>query len=294
MPASTILVTAASGTIGSRTIARLLADPGVTVRAGFHGRADRSGWSDRVDGVALDYDDPATIRAAAEGVDAVLLTTPFVPHQQALAERALEQLLAAGVPRLVRISSIGAERPDGAILMREHGVTERLIAASEIDHTFLRPNLFMSNFATASAPQPDGSIHLPWGDAGVSIVDPRDVAAAAAAVLTSDGHSGRAYTLTGPRAVTGAEIAAEIEQVSGRRIRYVDTPAHAMRAGLLGAGMPAALADPLLDLFAANKAGETAFVTDAVRELTGRAARGFADYARDHAHAWRDGDAVAA
>ena len=89
--------------------------------------------------------------------------------------------------------------------------------------------------------------------------------------------------------ITVSEIAAIISEVADRDVEYMDVPEEAVRAGMLAAGMPEPMVDGLLSLFAANKAGRTAVVTDSVEELTGRPARSFREFARDHAEAWKQG-----
>jgi uncharacterized protein YbjT (DUF2867 family) len=284
----TILVTGSTGVIGSRTVQVLASKPGVTVRAAVHSRSPGL-QPDNVEVVQVDYDDPETVSAAAEGVDAAFLITPWVPSQVDLARRVLMALSAAGVPRLVRLSSIGADREDPPMLMREHAETEQHIVASGIPFTFLRPNSYMSNFVAFYSPDPEGKIRLPWGDAGVSLIDPADVAEAAAHVLTTEGHAGNAYTLTGPKAITVSQTAAAISEATGRSIEYVDMPAEAVRQGILAQGMPGPMVDGLLSLFAANRAGETAVVTEALPELTGHPARSFREFARGHSEGWKQG-----
>jgi len=197
----TILVTGSTGTFGSSTVQSLLGKPGVTVRAAVHTRLAEA-LPDSVERVHLDYDEPDSIRVAAQGADAVLLITPGGPGQPELAERALDALQAARVPHLVRFSVIGAERKDARLFQREHARTEQEIVASGIPYTFLRPNGHMLNFLDYYAPDPEGNIRLPWGKAGVSHIDARDVGDVAAHVLTTEGHDGKAYTLTGPEALT--------------------------------------------------------------------------------------------
>jgi uncharacterized protein YbjT (DUF2867 family) len=233
---TTILVTGATGVIGSRTVQNLAAKPGITVRATVH--LQPAPLADNIEAVHVDYDDPNALRAAARGVDAAFLITPWVPGQPELARRVLGELHAADVPRLVRLSSIGADREDPPMLMREHADTEKDIVASGIPYTFLRPNSYMSNFVLFYGPDQEGTIGLPWGDAGVSLVDPADVAEVAAHVLTTDGHDGKGYLLTGPEAITVSEIAEIIAEVTGRNIDYVDVPEKAVRLGMLDQGMP--------------------------------------------------------
>jgi uncharacterized protein YbjT (DUF2867 family) len=284
---STILVTGSTGTVGAATVQALSATPGVNVRAAVHSRpAQPTGGAETVE---VDYDRPETVRDAAAGADAVLMITPAIPNQSVLAGRMLEGLVAAGVPRLVRLSAMGADTGEGGPFIEDHGVGERLIAESGIPATILRPNSFMSNFVAFNPPDQDGNIVLPWGDAGVSLIDTRDIGEVAAAVLASDAHVGKAYALTGPEAITAAQIAAAIGEVTGRQVRYVDAPPEAMREGMLGFGMPEPLVDALLALWATNRSGATARVTGAVEEITGRPARSFAEFARDNAGAWRTG-----
>src|SRR5205823_640637 len=130
------------------------------------------------------------------------------------------------------------------------------------------PNSFMTNFIQFTPPDPEGSIPLPWDDAGVSLIDARDVADVAAHVLTTDGHSGKGYTLTGPAAVTVGEVASAIAEATGRAITYIPMSEEAMRQGLLGYGVPPPMVEGMLDLWATNRSGATALVTDAVQELT--------------------------
>jgi uncharacterized protein YbjT (DUF2867 family) len=282
---ATILVTGSTGTIGAATVQALSGMPGVTVRAGVHSRpAQQPGG---VETVEVDYERPETVRDAAAGVDAVFMVTPPLPNQDELAGRLLEALVAARVPRVVRLSAMGADTGVGGAFMHAHGRTERQIAESGIPATVLRPNSFMSNFVAFNPPDQDGNIVIPWGDAGISLVDPRDVGNVAAQVLTSDAHVGRSYNVTGPEAITVAQIASTIAHVTGREVRYVDVPPEAMRQGMLGFGLPEPMVDAVLQLWEANRSGATAHVTGVVEEITGRPGRTFAEFARDHAGAWQ-------
>jgi nucleoside-diphosphate-sugar epimerase len=147
----------------------------------------------------------------------------------------------------------------------------------------------MLNFLTYYGPDPEGNIRLPLGDARVSYIDARDVADVAAEVLTAEDHVGKAYTLTGPEAITVDEIASAISAATGRSITYVDMPEEATRQGMHAQGTPSPMVDGILDLFSTNKAGKAAVVTDEVRAITGRPPRSFKEFARDHAEGWKPG-----
>jgi len=283
----TILITGSTGVVGQNAVRSLAAKPGVTVRAAFHTHPPEA-ERDNVQPVPVDYDKPETVRAAAADVDAVFLITPPVPGQGALACRMVDVLKGAGVPRMVRLSVIGADRPDAKFFLREHAEAESHIAASGIPCTLLRPGSFMSNFLSFFRPDPQGNMRMPLGNSGCSYIDPRDIGDVAAEVLTNDGHIGKAYTLTGPEAITMSQVAAAISDVSGRPIRYIDTPEEAVRQGMLAHGVPPPMVEGIMDLFADQKAGKVSLVTGAVQELTSRPARSFAEFARDYAQAWME------
>jgi len=124
------------------------------------------------------------------------------------------------------------------------------------------------------------------GDGKIAMIDARDVAAVAVALLTSDEPTGGVYTLTGPEALSNAEAAAVISDVVGREIRYVDVPGDALKAGLLDAGLEEWLADDMVTLNAAFAGGAGEGVTDDVERVTGRPARTFAQFVADCADAF--------
>ena len=113
----------------------------------------------------------------------------------------------------------------------------------------------------------------------------RDIAAAAAAALTGVGHAGRTYTLTGPEALSHAEMAAYLSHAAGRTITFVDVSAEAMRKALDSMNMPAWQADGLIEDYAHYRRGEAAAVATGVQEATGLPSRPFADFARDYVSA---------
>lgn len=279
---STALVTAASGKTGRHVVSQLR-DRGVDVRAGSRtpGAAD-----DGVTPVRFDLNDPSSFDAALDGVDAVyLVAVADVGDTAPLVDGLLDRVEAAGSPRLVLLSAMGAEQaPDFGL-----GRIERLLAERAAPSTVVAPNWFSQNFDQSFfLPMVlDGTIRLPAGDGAVSFVDTRDIAAVAVAALLDDGHVGHRYELTGPGALTFGDVARVLGEVSDRTVEYVDTDEEQTRQMLLGVGMDDAYAGMMLSLFGAIRAGYAARVTDAVERVTGRAAISFADYAKQHADAWR-------
>jgi len=285
--ASTILVTGATGTIGSEVVKALAAKPGVTVRVGVRSAAKAEKLlAANVVPVDFDYDRPETIAAAVQGADRVFLLTPFTENQVALAKALIDAAKAAGVKHLVKLSAIGADIEPGIQLGRWHREIEKLVEASGISYTVLRPASFMDNYINFSPPGPDGNIYLPLGTGAVSYIDARDIAAVAAAVLTEEGHYGKAYDLTGPEALTMAEVAKAIGEASGRDVHYVDVPEEAAKKAMLDMQMPAWMVDAMMELHGICKAGYAGGISPLVEKLTGQKPRSFAQFARDRASAW--------
>jgi uncharacterized protein YbjT (DUF2867 family) len=128
-----------------------------------------------------------------------------------------------------------------------------------------------------------GQFFLPLADARVSLVDVRDLAEVAATVLTTPGHAGKAYTLTGPQSVSFHEAAAALSKAAGRPIAYLPVPMEAFRQDFAASGAPAWLVDAIADLYTSLGAGDNAAVADGVQRVTGRAPRSLEQFAREHA-----------
>jgi uncharacterized protein YbjT (DUF2867 family) len=126
------------------------------------------------------------------------------------------------------------------------------------------------------------------------VVDVRDVAAIAELALTHAGHEGRTYTITGPEALTHAEMAEELSAAVGRHITFVDIPLASMRQALLGVGIPLWQADGLVEEYELYRRGEASEVTNTVHEVTGAEPRTFSQFAEDYAHAFRVRDMTVA
>lgn len=284
-----ILVTGATGTVGSRLVTALAGRPGVSVRAAVHSPAKAAAIAQagHAQPVALDWSSRSSVAAAMEGIDKLFLLTPLTEDSVELGKRAIDAARATGVKHIVKLSSSGAEQEPGIAMGRAHRAVELHGEASGVAFTSLRPGSFMTNFITFFRPDQEGAIYLPLAQAASSYIDPRDIADVAAAVLTSDGHAGKSYTLTGPEALTVGRIAALIAEASGRKIHYVAVPEEAARGAMAGMGAPGWMVDGMMELYGIMRAGYTAGVTGEVAALTGHPARTFAAFARDHAAAWK-------
>jgi len=283
---NTILVTGATGNVGSQVVQQLIAagiNPRVAVRSVKKADALKQAGAELVE---MDLDKPETVQPAFEGVDKVFLVSPFVPNMVELAAILVEAAKKANLKQIVRLSALAQP---GITLSKWHGEVEKMIEDSGIPFTFLRPNGFMQNFTNSMADtiKTQNAFYMPVGDGKVSLVDTRDIAAVAVAALTNTGHEGKAYVITGPEALSNQQVASILSQVLGRTINYVDVPEDAARQGMQSAGMPDLLVNALLELYASYKAGQASTVSPAVEQVTGKTPISFEQFARDYAEVFQ-------
>jgi uncharacterized protein YbjT (DUF2867 family) len=280
----TVLVTGATGNIGSK-VARELYEKGVSVR-GFV-RDDAKAREMLGGGIELavgDFSDAESLRKALHGIDRVLLSCSNQPQQAELEIGVIDAAAAAGVRRIVKLSSIGARVGAPLSFWDWHGRSEQHLRRSVIPAVILQSNFYMSNvLAAANQVRELGKLLAPAEGAKIAMVDPRDVAAVAAVLLTSDDHERQTYELSGPEAITYEQVADDISAATARRVEFVAVPDEGAHRGLLEAGMPNWYADELVALFKLLRQGDADHTTDTVRAVTGREPRSFAQFARDHA-----------
>jgi len=280
-----VLVTGATGTIG-RDVAKRLSEGGVSVRAGIRDQAKARKELADIVLIPFDFENEKTFSGALEGVEKVFLLPPLLPNQLEVMSVFVDAAKRAGVRHIVKLSAIGVDDETQPTAVKWHGANERYIRESGVAFTFLRPNSFMQNFITYFPPR-NGAIYLPWGNGTASFVDTRDIASVAAKALTSDGHGGRIYTLTGPATLGIAEVALILSQVTGREFKYVDVPEAAARDGMLQAGVPQWQVELVMELHAVNKQNRWSAVTSDIEKVTGTPPTDFAQFARDHADKFR-------
>ena len=272
-----ILVTGASGTVGSEVV-KALGGSGAKVRAGYRTRPQNIPKG--VESVALDFDKAETIRPALLGVDTVFLLSTMVDPER----KVVDEAKRAGVKRIVKLSVYGAA-DEGFTFARWHRAVEKHIEASGVPWTFLRPAGFMQNFFNymGETIRKQSTIYSSAGNGAGAHIDARDVGAVAARVLTGKGHEGKAYALTGPQALTYPQAAEILSRVLGREIKYVPITQEQYKQAVLAAGMPPVYVDALVDLDRYYAAGRMTAMTPAVKELTGRDPIRFEQFAKDFA-----------
>ena len=276
-----ILVTGATGTIGSATVNALKAR-GARFKVAARSPDRLAGQG--VETVPFDWDKPQTFGPALGGVEKLFLLTPNTTDQQARYVQALvDASKKAGVKHIVRLSVMGANAEPGILLGRMHRESEKLIEGSGLAWTMLRPTFFMDNFLNYYGvdPRKDCTLHLAHGQGKAVWVDGRDVGEVAAAALTSTGHEGKAYELTGPQALGAAEACAILTEVLGHKYTYVELPAEQARKAMEDSQTPAWMVQGFSELSALIRNGQSATPASGVKDALGRPPRGFRDFAKD-------------
>ena len=284
--ARTILVTGATGTVGSDVLRGLAGREGIQVRAAVRDKGKSAALAGpNIDLVWFDYNRPESLGPACRGVDAIFMVPPFTPDGVAQSLEFLKAAREAGAKHIVKLSvipSIG-----GITVGKWHAAIDEALKKSGMAWTILRPGAFMQNFVETSAPRPDGNMYLPVGNSKTAFIDTRDIAAIAVKALTEAGHEGKEYPLTGPEALTMSEVAAKLSVATGRPIRYVNIAPEEARKAQLARGIPEYAADALAELFAERRKGKESQVSPVIEGIIGRRATSFDDFALRNAAIFR-------
>jgi uncharacterized protein YbjT (DUF2867 family) len=276
---STILVTGATGTVGRHVVAALV-EARHRVRALVRDPG-KAAFPEGVEVVRGDLSDARSVEAALAGVDGVYLMWPGLP-----VDPQVVAAIAAHAKRVAYLSTDVADLADGERATSYHQEIERQIRHSGLSWTFVRAIDFATNTLSWASQVRQGIVRGPYGRAARSLIHERDIADVAAHVLTTDGHDGARYVITGPESITHAELARTIGEVVGRAVRWEEQPVEEAREQMI-----AAIGDPAF--VDARLAAYRAFVetpervTGTVEWLLGRPARTFRSWAQDHAEDFR-------
>ncbi|WP_328439578.1 NAD(P)H-binding protein [Streptomyces sp. NBC_00444] len=281
-----IVVTGATGNVG-RSLVRILVGAGepVTATSRSVGEAE---LPERVVRKAADLIDAESLRPVLDGADALFLQNGGPSAHRLDPAHLVDVAKAGGVRRIVLLSSQGvATRADSA----SHGEVARSIEdavrQSGLEWTVLRPGGFASNtYAWAESVRTTRTVTAPFGDVGLPVVDPDDIAAVAALALRAGGqHAGRTYELTGPAAVTPRQQAAAIGAALGEPVRFIEQSRDEARAQMLRF-MPEPVVDTTLDILGEPNPAELRISPDTELVL-GRAPGTYAGWAERNAAAFR-------
>jgi len=284
-----ILVTGATGLTGAAVIRRLSA-MGVSVRALVRSATRAEGLSalPQVQIVEADMARPATLSQALRDVDRAMLISSADPTMLEVQSNFIDAAARAGVKHVVKLSGIMPDVDSPFRFARMHGEIERGLQASGMAFTHLRAGEFMhAYFRQVPSIVATGRLLLPMEDAKIASIDVGDIAEVAAAVLTGSGHEGAIYPLTGPEALSMADVAEKLSAATGNRIVYVNVAPEQATSAQRAAGMPPFTADALAELFAERRKGKEAQVSPAVQTILGRPATSFDEFAMRHAATFR-------
>src|SRR5215813_8065080 len=279
-----ILITGANGNVGT-IVVKKLAEGKRPVRAFVRNRTQaREITLPGVELVEGDFTKPKTFARALDGVEKLFLLTPSSAHAEQQQCNFVDAAKSAKVKRIVKLSQLGASTSAPGRFQRYHGAVEHYILKSKIPYTFLRPNLFMQGLLNFRQTIPSqGAFYAPVSHARISVIDVRDIGAAAAKTLTEPKHEEKIYELTGPEALTHAEMAEQLSQAVGKPIKHAEVLPEIMKDMFRKAGLPAWQADGVVEDYDHYRKGEAEHVSSAVRDLTGYEATFFAQFALDNA-----------
>jgi NAD(P)H dehydrogenase (quinone) len=274
-----ILVTGATGRVGYRLM-EALADAGAEatamVRVEAKG-ADLPGSAKHIV-ATFDYPPPAGV---LQSFDRVFLLSPANEEQAELEILFIGALLAAGHrPHVVKVAADGFQDPGcDARIMRSHRLVAAHLESTGLPATYLAPSGYMENLlASAESIRAEGTIYVPAGDGKVGFIAASDVADVAARVLTSPGHEGATYVLTGPESLGYADIAARVSAVFAREVGYADLPPERAREQLLAGGLTPWETEGTLEVFDWIRSGGANTVTTDVHDVTGEDPRPVEDW----------------
>jgi uncharacterized protein YbjT (DUF2867 family) len=299
---TTILVTGATGTVGSEVVKQLVsassssaADKDIIIRAAIHSqnKADNfKAYNKTVQIVNMDYNKSGTIADALNHVDKLFLLTLPAPDMAVYSNLVKEIRKYDGINHIVKLSSMAAEETGLATTIgRIHREEEKIVEESGIPFTFLRPPSFMQNFINqfGYTITTQDAFYVPAGNAKLSFVDTRDVAAVSVRALTNDNqqHAGKAYTITAQEAISYGQAAEILSKEVGRRISYIDISEEDARKGMEEKGMDDWLVDAIMEFYSAIKAGHASKTTNVFEQITERKPITFSQFAKDHAESFR-------
>ena len=284
----TILITGATGNVSSGIIAQLKGSEH-SLRALV--RNPEKAEELRRQGVEIcvgDLEKPWTLGPAFAGADTVWILAAPGPRAPEQCSNALWAARQGGAKHIVRMSAFGAAHTAPTINSRLHALSDAELVESGIPFTILKPHFFMQNLMMAAQSiVQQGTMYFALADGKMGLIDSRDISDFAAHVLTSAGHEGMTYTLTGPASLSMHQIAAAIGEAVGKTVTYVPVSIDNARQSMAQLGLDDWMANLMCDYFAAYSANWGDMVTDDFQRITGMVPRSIEQFARDFCGAFR-------
>lgn len=283
-----ILVTGASGAVGGAVLQEVK-KTGAKHRAMYRSTEEAGKAPAGTEPVAADFAKRETLLAALRGVETVFLVCSPIPELVQLESNMVDACVEAGVKHVVLNSALGAGDYNKSFPAWHRQVEDKL-RSTRLSWTILRPNSFHQNTTMYFAPsiRAQGTFYRSLGNAKISYLDVRDVAAVAAKALTEPGHGGRVHELNGPEALTSTDVADKIAVASGRAVTYVDIPAETQRKAMRDQGLPEWLVEAEIDLQQYYVSGRGGDLDGVLQKLIGRAPIKLDAFLQENAGAFRE------
>ena len=286
----TVLVTGASGTVGSEVVKQLSRNGhAVHIKAAAHSieNIKKVKGNDKAESVQIDYNKPETLAAALKGVDKLFLVTPETLNAPELVSNLVTEAKKAEIRYIVRLSAMGES---SIASVRLHLEGEKIIEESGIPFTILRPNTFMQFFVNFYGPtiKNNNAFYGSVEDANVSFIDIRDIAAIVVKTLTdNDKHNGKVYTITGPEALSHYQVAEILSNATTKKINYVDIPEKEFQRRKKEIGLNDWWLNLMIEAFYSFRKGYHSQVSSTVEEITGNKPIPFSQFAKDYTQAFK-------
>ncbi|WP_143307411.1 SDR family oxidoreductase [Chitinophaga vietnamensis] len=281
MTQAKIFITGATGNVGAALIKKLTVPFKALVRNGDD--ISRFNHLPHAEIIVGDLADEALLARSLEGMEKAFLLTNSSEQAEQLQMNFVDAAHKAGVRHLVKLSQFAADENSPVRFLRYHAKVENRIKALGLTYTFLRPNLYMQGtIAFKDFIRNNNAFYAAVGNAAISAVDVRDIAAVAAKALTENGHENKIYNITGPEALTHYQMADTFSRLLGRKIEFVDAAPEQMEAAVRAAGFPEWQVGGLIEDYAHYARGEAAAVSSTVTDITHERAISFGQFVRDY------------
>ncbi|WP_327053721.1 SDR family oxidoreductase [Halomicrococcus gelatinilyticus] len=279
----TVLVTGATGTVGSAVVDQI-ADRPVHVRVATRHPSQAAASGGESEPVEFDFERPETWGTTLADVDRLFLVRPPSVGVDRLQEF-VDAAVRVGVEHVVYLSVLGAERNP----LLPHYRMERHLERADVAYTFLRAANFMQNFSEIHRPDvvEHDQIYVPAGDGETGFVDARDVAAVGVAALTDPGHENAAYDVTGPAALDCYEVADAFTAALDRRIAYPNPSILQFARRMRSRDVPSRLVGVMVVLYTVTRLGLSGRVSDDAERVLDRKPNSFRTFVADHTDCFR-------
>lgn len=283
-----ILVTGASGNIGSRLIEHLRGK-NLNVKAGLRNiEKSKTIGGDNVELVEFDYDRPETFRNAFSGIDRLFIVPPMNPGFTPKFSSAIESAKKAGVKYIAKLSVNDADDSSENTFQKMHGEVEEIVKNSGIPSVTINPAEFYQNYLNfySASIKNEGRIYLPQGNSLKSMIDADDVASAFATVLMEEGHEGKVYNAASYD-YTNHELASIFTKELGKPVEYIDVPEEAARKEMENHNMPEWFIKSMMQLHYAWKQGWMVAPHEDLFSLIKKNPKTFNEFVKENAEAFK-------